>query len=160
MFRLIITILFLLISFISCKKEVYVYEKDLKEDKFYLHYQKSPFTGTCTIISSDSTRRIVGIVNYKKGICEGKAIYFHINGKPKCTGNYHNGNMDGLWRFWDENGNLTYEINYKDDMFHGSFKSYYPDGHLKEKGKFYNNKPTGKWIYFSEDGKVIKVKIY
>lgn len=73
--RLLIA-LFVIVNFYSCKKEIYIYEKDLQEDKFYLQYKKSPYTGTCTILSSDSSRRVIGILNYKKGICEGKAIFF------------------------------------------------------------------------------------
>lgn len=152
--------LFVILNFYSCKKEIYIYEKDLQEDKFYLQYRKSPYTGTCTILSSDSSKRVIGIINYKKGICEGKAIFFHPNGKPKCIGTYHNGNMNGLWKFWDENGNLTHEISYKDDQFHGTFKSYYPSGKIKEKGKYFKNKPIGKWLFFSEDGKIISEKNY
>jgi len=154
-----IVILFLLIV-VGCKKEIYVYEKEFEDEKFYFQYNKSPYTGTCTILSSDTSHRVIGIISYKKGVCEGKAIYFHVNGKPKCTGNYKKGNMDGLWKFWDENGNLTHEISYKEDQFHGVFKSYYSNGKLKEKGKFNMNKPIGKWIFYSKDGKVISIKNY
>jgi antitoxin component YwqK of YwqJK toxin-antitoxin module len=38
---------------------------------------------------------------------------WHENGQKKFEGNYKNGEEDGLWIWWDEEGNVTATATYQ-----------------------------------------------
>lgn len=49
---------------------------------------------------------------YKNGIKEGKSTVFFENGQKRYEGNYKNDSTIGVWKFWNEKGELVKEINY------------------------------------------------
>ena len=86
----------------------------------------------------------------------------------------------GLYRNYDERGNLLEEANYVNDtlngsrrMFYpdgqvqieeqyamgnfiGSYRSYYPDGQLEQEGTYIGNEMTGPWKRYYEDGQLLE----
>jgi antitoxin component YwqK of YwqJK toxin-antitoxin module len=46
---------------------------------------------------------------FKDGVLTGVGEYYFTNGQLERKGNYVNGCKDGLWKFYDYNGNLIYE---------------------------------------------------
>lgn len=54
----------------------------------------------------------------------GPAIGLHKNGVRASQGVYVNGNREGLWTFFDEQGNKTKEIEFKGDHYDGTFIKY------------------------------------
>lgn len=49
----------------------------------------------------------------KRGKIHGEYIAFHEDGKKAVTGQYILGMKNGLWQYFDENGNLIKEESYK-----------------------------------------------
>ena len=57
---------------------------------------------------------------YKNGLKCGKWIYNHSNGKLAVEEIYNNGKIkDGLYIWYDEYGNKSFEKNYKDGKLNG-----------------------------------------
>lgn len=52
-------------------------------------------------------------INYQDDQMHGAAVYYHPNGKPQFQGNYLNGRKDGIWKTYDEEGNLIEEAMHK-----------------------------------------------
>ena len=91
------------------------------------------------------------------------------------SGNYKNGNKDGIWLIYSgtflsqkipykngkkegkglgyyEDGNLKSELNFKNNKKEGKGLGYYKDGNLKSKLNFKNNKKEGVFKYFYPSG--------
>lgn len=91
---------------------------------------------------------------------------FHPNGKVKSIGAMKNGLKDGVFRLYNENGELiTGNIYEKDTLvaegfisadgiYNGDWKLYYKNGQLKAEGAYENGVQTGKWIYYFENGRI------
>ena len=48
---------------------------------------------------------------FVNGIREGEAIIYYENGNVKYQGFYVNGKECGIWKFYEENGELDKEVN-------------------------------------------------
>ena len=49
---------------------------------------------------------------FANGNADGLWTAWHENGQMKSQGNYNGGDMCGHWTFWDEQGNITSELDY------------------------------------------------
>ncbi|UKN02269.1 hypothetical protein K6119_01890 [Paracrocinitomix mangrovi] len=69
-----------------------------------------------------------------------------------------NGYPVGQWKYYLQNGNITYTINWDTNYL----RTYYENGNLKEEGTFIPDTGThiGKWIVYDEDGKIISEKTF
>ena len=47
----------------------------------------------------------------------GKYVKKYENGQKKLEGNYKNGELEGLWTYWDKEGNISSREKYKDGVF-------------------------------------------
>jgi tetratricopeptide (TPR) repeat protein len=91
----------------------------------------------------------------KKGentVFNGAFIETFENGKTKGTGNFLNGQLDGLRIQFFENGQKKTEKLYKASYPHGTAKEFYENGTLKQIGEFENNKENGIWTVCYETG--------
>jgi hypothetical protein len=70
------------------------------------------------------------------------------------NGMIKNGNREGLWRFYWDDGQLERKGNYKDGKTDGLWEFYREDGQLKSKGDYKNFKKEGPWEFYKEDGSV------
>ena len=71
-------------------------------------------------------------------------IIFYNNGQLKVMGMYdENGNSDGLYTKWFENGKKQSEITYKDGEIDGLFTVWYENGRKKSENT---------WVYGKMDG--------
>ncbi len=73
-------------------------------------------------------RRIV--YHLKDGEYHGKIVVYYPSGKVYITGNFKNGNKQGIFKKYNENGTLSQVVYYKDDEPY-RVKTYYPNGQLK-----------------------------
>lgn len=71
------------------------------------------------------------------------------------VGNYENGLRTGLWKEYDPNGNLRYEVTYLKGIPFGAFRSYYPNGNLAVAGIF-SNEPFISIDIYKEDGILLR----
>ena len=53
----------------------------------------------------------MSIGDFKDGKREGKATVYYENGKVNYEGFYKEGKECGVWKFYDEKGNLYNELN-------------------------------------------------
>lgn len=99
------------------------------------------------------------------------------------SGNYKNGNKDGIWLIYSgtflsqkipykngkkegkglgyyEDGNLKYELNFKNNKKEGVEKYFYPSGILSEIINFKNDLVTGTHKLYHENGNIKRIKKY
>ena len=67
-------------------------------------------------------------------------------------GKYKNGQKEGQWVWYDDNGKLWTEENYKDGQLNGKWVSHYKDGSVFYGGNYKVGKLNGKWVWYDEDG--------
>ena len=56
-----------------------------------------------------------------------------------------NGNRNGHWEWYYENGQISSKGGYKEGQQHGLWVVYWSDGQLYEKGEFKKGKNIGLW---------------
>ncbi|MGZ4056112.1 MAG: DUF6624 domain-containing protein [Bacteroidia bacterium] len=98
---------------------------------------------------------------------QGKWIIYRDSTKQIYqTGRYKNGDPKGLWKFYDEAGNLSKTELYRSKKI--KFKFYYPNGTIKKRGKaktvleeknlhFYY---YGTWYNYDSTGVLTKKQVY
>ena len=67
-------------------------------------------------------------------------------------GNYKEGQRDGTWISYHENGQLKYKGDYKNGRQEGTWIGYHENGQLHYKGEYKNGKREGTWIIYYDDG--------
>ena len=84
----------------------------------------------------------------KNGNREGVWLGYYDNGQLKSKGNWKNGNREGVWLGYYDNGQLGFEGNYNkyDGKREGSWVEYYKNGKLNSKGNYENGKKEGLWL--------------
>ncbi len=100
------------------------------------------------------------IVNYAKGYLHGKYMEYHPNKKIATEGAYYFNNMDGIWKWWDDQGHLIREINFDDGNISASYKNYHPNGRLASQTEYYQGQKHGWDISYSENGDTIHKVLY
>lgn len=88
----------------------------------------------------------------EKTAFSGEFIETYENGETKGTGNFLNGQLEGLRIQYFENGNKRTEKYYKASYPHGIAKEFYENGTLKQMGEFVDNKENGIWTIYYETG--------
>lgn len=72
-------------------------------------------------------------ISYCQGTVHGPYIDFWANGKVACEGQYQEGKQDGVWHFYNENGNLHAIIQFKQGRMIGDSQyTYNEDGSLQD----------------------------
>ena len=97
---------------------------------------------------------------------------YYPNGKVKREASFRDGKKEGVWREFDENGNVINSQTYKKDVLvgqgivdtdgkcRGLFKEFYPDNSLRAEGLFVDGQRSGEWRFYYQDGKVQEVGNY
>ncbi len=103
-----------------------------------------------------SSQEVVMIDMYKE---------FYPTGKLKLLGGIDGGLKTGMFREYDEQGQIITGYIYErdtliakgfisgDGVFQGAWNYYYKTGVVMAKGEYVNSKKEGKWIYYYENGK-------
>ena len=153
-----------------------------------LEYENDSLNGTCTwYIHKDSVfkfpingyLKMVG--DRKKGLREGKDVYYYPtgellfkcdyknnlkhgtekqyykNGQLSSEYNYINGLQHGLSKVWDSDGDTVAVVNYKNDKPHGKGTKWYKNGQIELIQEFKNGLEHGPHFEYYEDG-AIKVE--
>ena len=77
---------------------------------------------------------------------EGVWTSYHENGKIKSTGNRREFLLDGTWEFFDTTGVKLRSVEYVEDLKSGWERSYFPSGKVKVEKHFDVNQRSG-WTY-------------
>lgn len=78
------------------------------------------------------------------------------NGKLKSTGTISNGNKEGLWTHFREDGTKWSECNFQAGKSHGKVVSYHPNGQVNYIGYFTGGEKSGNWMFYDLEGKLVK----
>ncbi len=85
----------------------------------------------------------------------GHYISYFENGKIECEGNEVNGEPDGRWNDYREDGSLMKFSYFKNGLHHGDAIRYYPNGKIKYTAKCKNN-VCRHYKYYTETGEKSK----
>ncbi len=97
---------------------------------------------------------------------------YYENGKLKLVGSYKNGSKQGVFREYDQDGNIInshiYEGNVKSGEGivdpsgdkQGSWKLFYPTGELRAEGQYVSGLKSGEWKYYYPSNVVEQVGNY
>jgi len=128
-----------------------LYDNGKKKSEGILHNGK--VNRECIYYDNNGTKTFT--VNYSKNKMYGKTTYYFENGQKMIEGQYTNGKfykdvvpyqfdditiikegMEGIWKRWDENGQLFSEITYKNGKLDSKHTSYYENGQKREEGNW------------------------
>ena len=97
---------------------------------------------------------------------------YHDSGAIKMIGSYDGDDKQGVFREYDEDGNITNAVIYKDNiksgegvvdsegMRQGPWVLFFPSGEIMAEGEYVNNQKEGKWKYFYKTGKTRQTGSY
>ena len=94
---------------------------------------------------------------FKNGEREGSWVWYYENGQLRRKGDYKNGKVEGSWVGYYEYGQLKSKGDYKNGEEEGSWVSYYDNGQLQYKGDYKNGKKEGYWEEYHKDGSVFTI---
>jgi len=81
---------------------------------------------------------------------------YHINGKLMSEGTYKDGQVHGLWKYYNRYGVLTVEKNYLNSNYEGKTTEYYPSGQKQSEAIYVNDQLHGLYRYYFENGQVAR----
>ena len=89
--------------------------------------------------------------SFLNGQSEGLFTEYDENGKIIIEGEYVDGLEEGLWKY--QLGDHREEGTYRGGMRNGEWKYFYDDGKLAFQGSFIDDNPNGRHIWYWPDGK-------
>ena len=78
----------------------------------------------------------------------------YSNSEDSLTWTFVDGQLNGLSKRWDNNGNLHQEKYFKNGLYDSLFKEFYNDGKLHAKGNYKNDEKNGVWKFYYASGKL------
>ena len=91
----------------------------------------------------------VKINQYDINTGEREGMWFeYLDGKIVSKKEYKNGEYDGIYQVFYENGQIQYDGQTKNNEFVGLWKMYYPNGGIKEIGNYDNGLSVGLWKWY------------
>jgi antitoxin component YwqK of YwqJK toxin-antitoxin module len=85
-----------------------------------------------------------------------KECLYYPNHQKYMEGEYKNGKREGVWKSWNENGNLWSEGTFKNGLDEGLRTIYHENGKKFIEGYYTNGKKTGIWKFYDENGNFVK----
>ena len=113
------------------------------------------FTGQ--VIKKYKNGQVKSIENFKNGKLNGEFKEFFEDGNLSQIATFKNGDMKNIKVFY-ENGNLKFEQNLKDRK--GKYRGYYPNGMLEVEGEVFQGDEIGLWKYYNENGSLSSEGMY
>ena len=97
---------------------------------------------------------------------------YYPNGKVKREASFRDGKREGVWREFDEQGNVLNSQTYQkgvlvgqgivdiDGKRRGLFKEFYPDNSLRAEGVFVDGLRSGEWKVYYHNGQIQEIGSY
>ena len=93
--------------------------------------------------------------NYKNGNLDGDWQDYYENGQERTKGNYIEGIPFGLWEYFTEEGLLRRKTTYnKKGSEEGYFENYHMNGKIRSRGFYKNQQYDGLWELFYQNGQI------
>ena len=90
----------------------------------------------------------------------GKSETHNDNGNLQHSGQYENGLMEGVWKYFYEDGQLYLNMTYKRGIINGLTETFHEDGSLYLKGNSKNGKRDGIWTTYQPDGTIESEELF
>ncbi len=143
---------------------------DDKEKGEGYEYDRNGMVITLLFFDEGYLRRSEKINRYdKEGKKRGPWKEFHANRQVSMEGYYMNNLKNGIFKYFDSDGNLLTLEKYKDgELVVDSEQSiildirntYYPDGSIKSSGGYVDGKKQGTHRIYNQEGEVIRGEVY
>ena len=72
-------------------------------------------------------------------------------------GSLKNGEKEGDWVWYHENGQLWFKGNHKNDEKDGAWVRYHANGQLEYEGNYKNGEKDGVWVGYDENGTLVSM---
>ena len=79
---------------------------------------------------------------------------YYSNGQQEYAAEYLNGKLDGISRYWSEDGLLISESEYSNGKPHGIWKEYYINRNTKHEVHYSHGQKNGMELWYYENGQV------
>lgn len=87
-------------------------------------------------------------------------ISYYENGDMQDSAHYINNLVEGLRKYYDQQGDLLHFENYKSGIFNGTHKALYSNGFSSFEGYHMNGYKVGEWTFHYPDGRPITYEFY
>lgn len=110
---------------------------------------------------SDTDGVLVSIESYRNDKAHGESLIFYPGTEQIAEiVHFSNGQRNGAWLKYYENGNILTEGSFQNDQLHGPITFYHLDGKIHIKGQYQEGLKSGIWQTFDEDGKLTEQENY
>ena len=75
-------------------------------------------------------------------------------GRKSSEGTYTDGEQDGMWTYWHENGQKSSEGTYTDGEQDGMWTYWHENGQKGAEGTYKDGEEDGMWTYWTEEGEL------
>ncbi len=101
---------------------------------------------------------LVRLYNIEKGdtFLTHETLYWE-NGKVRVEGGFdREGQKDGVWTAWYDNGIRWSEGNFKAGRAEGEYRAWHENGQVFYEGQMKDDERIGKWRFYSPEGQLSK----
>lgn len=123
-------------------------------------------------------KRITKYVNDVEQVLDGQMMplivqhEYYPSGRVRREASFRDGRREGVWREFDEDGNVINSQTYKngaligsgivdtDGKRRGEYKEFYPDSTLRAEGIYINGERSGEWRFYYSNGQLQEVGTY
>lgn len=95
---------------------------------------------------------------YMEGLEEGPWTYTY--GDSREEGSYSYGRRNGVWKYFDTDGNLLFIGEFIDDNPHGKHIYYWDNGQVKDEINYVSGMKQGDWKKYNSDGTLLLIITY
>lgn len=110
---------------------------------------------------SNGNMMMHGIFKDKKlKIKQGTYVLFYPDGKRKASAHFINNEVDSVYMFWHNNGQLGDSGFIRQQYRTGLWKTWYVNGNLESSGSYDNGSPDGIWNWYHPNGNLATIEMY
>ncbi len=85
-----------------------------KDGKTFIKEDNDLYSGEVVTFYQNGQKQLVELV--KDGKKHGKHINYYKTGQKKVEGEYENGKRKGVWKWWNEKGEVDFKIDYSSNL--------------------------------------------
>lgn len=152
--KLPFSILLIFITFLACGDKVKLVEVRNDEGIVIERYEEGlDGSRNGTTIKYNEEGQKMEESHYKDGILHGeRTIFYPESGEVNIEERYSNGEFDGTYQYFYENGQLEFIGEYENGIMKRDWKRFYENSQLREVVQFENNMENGPFIEYHENG--------
>ncbi len=133
------------------KKPAKLYDLDYDEEKdlFLVPGTQEGYTGPVFSLYDNGKRELDGFL--LNGQRDGWWTEYTEEGQKSSAGAYKSGAEDGWWTYWHENGQVQSQGNYRKGSTIGEWKSFFENGKPDSQGIYKDGLMNGPWTFHDEE---------